>query len=98
MTDLVTKSLTELSKLIRSRSASPVEILEAYLDQIARLNPALNAIVNVAPDLIDRAQLVEAAVLRGENSGSLHGVPITIKDTIETQGLVTTSGSVMRAD
>lgn len=98
MTDLVTKSLTQLAKLIRSRSVSPVEILEAHLDQISRLNPGLNAIVNVAPDLIDRAQLAEAAVSRGENPGSLHGVPVTIKDTIETQGLVTTSGSVMRAD
>src|SRR5258705_2995760 len=98
MTDLVTKSLTQLAKLIRSRSVSPVEILEAHLDQISRLNPGLNAIVNVAPDLMDRAQLAEAAVLRGENPGSLHGVPVTVKDTIETQGLVTTSGSVMRAD
>ena len=98
MTDLVTKSLTQLAKLIRSRSVSPVEILEAHLDQISRLNPGLNAIVNVAPDLIDRAQLAEAAVSRGENPGSLHGVPVTIKDTIETQGLVSTSGSVRRAD
>ena len=98
MTDLVTKSLTQLAKLIRSRSVSPVEILEAHLDQISRLNPGLNAIVNVAPDLIDQAQLAEAAVLRGENPGSLHGVPVTIKDTIETQGLVSTSGSVRRAD
>ncbi len=71
MSDLVTKSLTQLAKLIRSRSVSPVEILEAHLDQISRLNPGLNAIVNVAPDLMDRAQLAEAAVLRGENPGSL---------------------------
>lgn len=98
MSDLVTKSLSELANLIRSRSASPVEIVEAHLDQISKLNTGLNAIVNVAPDLIGRARLAEAAVLRGENSGSLHGLPVTIKDTIETEGLVTTSGSVMRAD
>src|SRR5258708_5976038 len=98
MTSLVTKPLTELVELIRSRSVSPVEILEAHLERISKMNPGLNAIVTLAPDLIDRAREAEAAALRSENLGALHGVPITIKDTIETQGLVTTSGSVMRAD
>jgi Asp-tRNA(Asn)/Glu-tRNA(Gln) amidotransferase A subunit family amidase len=56
----------------------------------------LNAIVTIAPDVIERAKAAEAAVMRGDELGALHGVPVTIKDTIETAGLRTTSGSVIR--
>src|SRR5258705_13748267 len=97
MSNLVTKPLTELAELIRSRSTSPVEIVEAHLERISKVNPGLNAIVTLAPDLIDRAREAEAAPLRTQNLGALHGVPVTIKDTIETLGLLTTSGSVTRA-
>jgi Asp-tRNA(Asn)/Glu-tRNA(Gln) amidotransferase A subunit family amidase len=98
MTQLVTESLTKLVELIRSRSVSPIEVAEAYLEQISRLNPDLNAIVTLAPDLMNRARSAEAAVLRGDNLGALHGVPFTVKDTIETAGLRTTSGSPIRAN
>lgn len=84
--------------MIRSRGASPVEVVQAYLDRIAQINPKLNAIVTLAPDVIEKAKEAEAAVRRGDQLGPLHGVPITIKDTIETKGLRTTSGSPMRAD
>jgi amidase len=94
---LITESLTKLAELIRTRRASPVEVAEAYLQRIEKLNPALNAIVTLAPDLMDKAREAEAAVVRGENLGLLHGVPITIKDTIETAGLRATSGSAIRA-
>jgi amidase len=95
---LVQESLTKLAELIRTRSVSPVEIAEAHLHQISKLNPELNAIVTVAPDLLDRARAAEMAVMRGDELGPLHGVPLTIKDTIETAGLLTTSGSKLRAD
>ena len=72
---------------------------EAHLEQISRLNPALNAIVTLAPDVMERAKQAEAAVMRGDE------LPVLCteyrsrsKDTIETAGLRTTSGSVMRAD
>ena len=97
MTDLIAESLTKLAELIRTRKASPVEIAQAYLQRIDRLNPALNAVVTLAPDLLDKAKEAEAAVTSGKNLGALHGVPITIKDTIETAGLRTTSGSATRA-
>ncbi|HEU4766926.1 MAG TPA: amidase [Pyrinomonadaceae bacterium] len=77
---------------------SPVEVAESYLKQVAELNPALNAIVTLAPDVIARARDAEAAVMRGDPLGVLHGVPLTVKDTIETAGLRTTSGSTIRAD
>ena len=98
MKDLVSKSLTEIAELIRRRDVSPVEVAEAHLDQISKLNPELNAIVTLAPDVMDHARTAEAAVMRNDGVGALHGVPITVKDTIETAGLRTTSGSKMRAE
>ena len=98
MNDLITKSLAEMADLIRNRKVSPVEVVQAHLDQIARLNPRLNAIVTLAPDVLESARKAEDALMRGEAAGILHGVPVTIKDTIETAGLRTTSGSAIRAD
>src|SRR5689334_13076469 len=84
--------LGEIARLIRTRAVSPVEVVEAHLKRIARLNPALNAIVTVAPDVLERAKAAE----KSEARGPLHGVPITVKDTIETAGILTTSGSKLR--
>jgi Asp-tRNA(Asn)/Glu-tRNA(Gln) amidotransferase A subunit family amidase len=97
-TDLIKESLRTMARLIREREVSPVEVAEAHLEQIERMNPELNAIVTLAPDVIERARAAEAAVMRGESVGALHGVPLTIKDTIETAGIRTTSGSKMRVD
>lgn len=90
--------LTRLVEAIKKREISPVEAAETCLGQISQLNPALNAVVTVAPDVLDRARAAETAVKRGETLGRLHGVPLTIKDTIATAGLRTTSGSTIRAD
>ncbi|MGH9870932.1 MAG: amidase [Pyrinomonadaceae bacterium] len=98
MNDLSSESLTTLAARIAARKVSPVEVLQAHLDRISRVNPQLNAIVTLAPDAMERAKEAEAAVVRGEELGWLHGVPVTIKDTIETAGLRTTSGSAMRAE
>jgi Asp-tRNA(Asn)/Glu-tRNA(Gln) amidotransferase A subunit family amidase len=84
--------------MIRDGAVSPVEVAEAHLERIARLNPELNAIVTLAPDVLERARAAETALMRGESLGALHGVPLTIKDTIDTAGLRTTSGSKMRSD
>lgn len=97
MDELVEKSLGAIAKMIRGREVSPVEVAEAHLERISRLNPALNAIVTIAPDLVERARAAEVALLRGDKVGSLLGVPVTIKDTIDTAGLRTTSGSKIRA-
>ena len=83
--ELCDRSLTELAELIRKREVSSREVLEAHLERISRLNPALNAIVTLASSF-------------EESQGPLGGVPITVKDTIETAGLRTTSGSKIRAD
>ena len=96
--DLIAKPLSTIVSLIASKDVSPVEVAEAHLEQISRLNPKLNAIVTLAPDLLERARDAEAAVMRGDSLGALHGIPVTIKDTIETAGLRTTSGSKLRAE
>ena len=90
--------ITDLVRQIQRRELSPVEVARVHLERIARLNPGLNAIVTIAPDVVERAREAEAALMRGDGVGSLHGVPVTIKDTIETAGLRTTSGSKLRID
>lgn len=97
MNELVSQSLTALANLIRQHALSPVEVVEAYLRRIDEINPRLNAIVTLAPDATQKAKEAEDAVMRGDVVGPLHGVPLTIKDTIETAGLRTTSGSALRA-
>src|SRR4029079_6740252 len=60
-------------------------------------NPSLNAIVTLAPDVLDGARSLEAALMRGERQGPLAGVPLTIKDTFDVRALRSTSGSRLRA-
>ena len=92
--DVATATATELAQAIRDRRISSRELLEHLLARAERLNPALNAIV--AWD-IDRARTAAAtaddATARGKLTGPLHGLPMTVKDVFETEGLVTTSGA-----
>src|SRR5258706_7202667 len=97
MNDLTSLSANRLAALIRKRTISPVEVVEAYLLRIEKLNPSLNAIVTLAPDVMDQARTAEVSLMSAASVGPLHGVPLTIKDTIETAGLLTTSGSSLRA-
>src|ERR1051325_10028880 len=92
--DITNHSLEKIARLIKTREVSPVEVVEAHLDRISKLNPGLNAIVTLAPDVLERARAAEKAVA----TGLLHGVPLTIKDTIETAGIRSTSGSVLRKE
>lgn len=95
---ITSRSVGDLAELIQSRTISPVEVAAAFLSRIEELNPKLNAIVTLAPDVLERAKAAEAAAMRGDVLSALHGIPVTIKDTIETAGLLTTSGSAIRAN
>jgi amidase len=92
--DIATATASELSHAIRTRVISSRELLDQLVARADRLNPALNAIV--AWDL-DRARAAAAAAdeatVSGQPAGPLHGLPMTIKDVFETEGLVTTSGA-----
>lgn len=96
--ELTQLSAAEIAALVRRRAASPVEVLEAHLVRIERLNPRLNAVVTLAPDALDVARAAEAALSRGEDLGPLAGVPFTVKETIETVNLRTTFGSRVFAE
>ncbi len=86
-----------LCELVRRGALSPVEIMEAHLRRAEALNPALNAIVTFAPDALEQARAAERAVMQGVSLPPLHGLPVTVKDTIATANLRTTSGSRARA-
>lgn len=99
MSSLTFTSAHQLAQMIRDRKVSAVEVLEAYLTQIAKHNSKLNAICTLDEDNArTRAKLADEALARGENWGALHGVPITIKDIFETAGLRTTAGYIPLKD
>ncbi len=93
-TDLCFTPATELSRLIRQRALSPVELADAVLARIERLNPRLNAFITVTADLArEQARQSEARALRGELLGPLDGIPYSLKDLEPTAGIRTTFGS-----
>ncbi len=93
MDELVFATAQEMAAAIRRRRVSAVEVLDEHLAQIARHNPALNAIVTLDEERSQvRAREADVALARGECWGPLHGVPVTIKDSLETAGLRTTAG------
>src|SRR5688572_23286279 len=86
-------SATEIAAAIRLRRVSARDVLDMYLARIAKYNPALNAVCTLdEAGARARAQEADAALARGELWGPLHGVPMTIKDALETAGLRTTGG------
>lgn len=92
-TDIVFSDATRLADLIRTRQLSPVEVMRAHLDRIQAVDPKVNAIVTVADGALAAARDAEAAVLAGKELGPLHGVPFTVKDSIDTAGVLTQRGS-----
>ena len=91
--NLVFATVTQLAQMIRNKEVSAVEVLDAYLEQIDKHNGKINAIATLdTARAKQRAIKADEALARGENWGVLHGVPITIKDTIETAELLTTAG------
>jgi amidase len=96
---LTRKSAVELAAMMRARAVSPVEVLDAHLAAIARLNPRLNAIVTLAADAArEAARRTEAKIMAGEPTGALEGLPFGVKDVTETAGIRTTYGSPLHAD
>jgi aspartyl-tRNA(Asn)/glutamyl-tRNA(Gln) amidotransferase subunit A len=89
----------ELAGLIRNKTVSPVEAVDAVLAQIERLNPRLNAFCTVtAEDAREAASAAEVAVMTGEPLPPLHGVPFSVKDVVFTRRVLTTGGSRLFAD
>ena len=98
MPDLTFLSATEMAKGIREKQLSPVELIEAHLSRIETLNPKMNAFVQLAAERArSQAQAAETAVMGGKVWGPLHGVPISIKSSIEVAGLRCEAGTRLRA-
>ncbi len=87
-------TLAHAAEQIRTRRLSPVELTRECLSRIERLNPVLNAFITVTGDLaLDQARQAEAEVMAGNWRGPLHGIPIGLKDLLDTAGIRTTAGS-----
>ncbi len=94
MTDLAFRSATELAADIRCRRIGSRELLEHYIARIARYNPAINAVIATDFDSArQRADEADAALARGELWGPLHGIPMTVKESFDVAGFVTSWGS-----
>jgi aspartyl-tRNA(Asn)/glutamyl-tRNA(Gln) amidotransferase subunit A len=97
--DLCWLPAVELAAQIRAKKMSPVEVMDAVLARIERVNPTLNAYCTLtAEEARDAAQAAEVSVMTGEELGPLHGVPVSIKDLLFTRRLLTTGGSRLFAD
>jgi Asp-tRNA(Asn)/Glu-tRNA(Gln) amidotransferase A subunit family amidase len=92
-------TIRELSRKIRDRSISPVELTHDCLNRIEKLNPSLNAYITVtAESALDQARIAEREIYRGAYLGTLHGIPIGIKDVIDVAGVRTTAASTLFKD
>jgi Asp-tRNA(Asn)/Glu-tRNA(Gln) amidotransferase A subunit family amidase len=98
-TDLCYASISELSERIRTRQLSPVELTEAVLDRIARYDEALRVYITVTAELArEQARAAEREIAAGRYRGPLHGIPLSLKDNIETQGIRTSCASLVNPD
>src|SRR5215467_7420544 len=98
MNDPTFLSAVEMARQIREKKISPVELADAHLDKIQRLNPELNAYVNVDPERVRiEARVAEASLANGAILGPLHGVPISIKSSLDVSGMKCESGTRLRA-
>lgn len=92
--DICFTPAVKLREMIRSRFLSPVELVKVYLNRIERINPFINAYCTVVPEMaLQSAKETEAAIRRGDELGTLHGIPVSIKDNTLTKGIRTTFGS-----
>src|SRR6266516_5935921 len=93
------RTLAEASELVWRRAISPVELVRECLDVIARLNPSLNAFITVTDEsALAEAKQAEGEIQSGGWRGPLHGIPIGLKDLIDTAGLRTTAASAVHKD
>jgi aspartyl-tRNA(Asn)/glutamyl-tRNA(Gln) amidotransferase subunit A len=97
--DLTRLTIAEAGKRIASRTLSPIDLTRAYLERIEKLNPRVNAYITVTADAaLAQARALEAELASGKNRGPLHGIPIGLKDNIDTAGVLTTAASAVYAD
>ncbi|MCU4653001.1 amidase family protein [Roseibacterium sp. SDUM158016] len=93
MTEIWEMTASKIAADVRDKRLSAVEVAQAHLDRLARVNPAINAVVQEFPEeALEAARRIDATVARGENPGPLCGVPVTIKVNVDQKGHATTNG------
>ena len=98
MEELTYASAVSLARSIRDKEVSAGEVVDAHLRRIEEVNPSLNAVVQTAADRARaEARRADDALARGDVKGPLHGVPMTIKDSLDTAGVISTAGTTGRA-
>jgi Asp-tRNA(Asn)/Glu-tRNA(Gln) amidotransferase A subunit family amidase len=99
MDKIIFGTIAEIAAGIRAKKCSPMEVVDAHLERIAALHPKLNAFVHLDREgARKQARAAEAALMRGDGVGPLHGVPLTIKSCIDAAGWPIPAGSVLRKD
>src|SRR5262245_18758252 len=97
--DLCFLDLVEIGQRVQARQVSSVEVTQAVLDRIARLDGRLKSYVIVTADLaLAQAKQADEQIARGETRGPLHGVPIAVKDLCHTKGIPTSAGMTIHND
>ena len=97
--DLTSLTITEISRRIAARELTSVELTRAYLARIERLNPRINAYITVTGEqALAQARALDAETAAGRGRGALHGIPIALKDNIDTAGVRTTAASAVYAN
>jgi len=96
-TEIIFMSATKLAQLIREKKISATDAVTAYIARIEKVNPKINAVVQMCFErALAEAKAADAALAKGEIKGPLHGVPFTIKDSLDTEGVISTGGTVGR--
>src|SRR5438045_7534963 len=99
MSDLHWMTVAESARAIAARELSPVELMNALLERISRLDPKLNVFIRLdGAAAMEAARAAEAEIVSGRRRGPLHGVPVGIKDIIDVAGLPTTCHSKILID
>lgn len=99
MTNLAFLTATELASLLQSKQLSPVELTKQMLNRIDNMDETINAYITTLNETaLKQAQEAEAAIMKGEYKGPLHGIPMGIKDNYQTKGIRTTGGSKLYRD
>ena len=95
----IPRTISELAPLLRQKKISPLELAQACLERIERLDPSLNAFITVtAESALAAARAAEAEIARGDWRGPIHGIPIALKDLIDTAGVRTTAATERHKD
>ena len=94
LNDLIYASANKIASEIRQKNISCLEMIEMHLERIEAVNPALNAVVRMCSErALTEAKAADAKISKKENIGPLHGVPMTLKDSLDTAEVISTGGT-----